>query len=204
MATLDRSLALRRGRVLEVFTILWSSAEGIVGVALGLLAGSVALVGFGIDSFIEMSSGVVLLWRLQTRRDETAAERAEAVALRLVGVSLLALAVYIVYDSAKALVFREPPAVSLPGIVLAILSLIIMPILARQKRRVAAAIHSRALQNDSLQATICAYLSGILLGGLALNALIGWWWADPVAALAMVPLIGKEGLEAWRGGRCEG
>src|SRR5713226_4841544 len=113
MATLDRSLALRRGRVLEVFTILWSSAEGIVGVALGLFAGSVALVGFGIDSFIEMSSGVVLLWRLQTRRDETAAECAEAVALRLVGVSLLALAVYIVYDSAKALVFREPPAVSL-------------------------------------------------------------------------------------------
>jgi divalent metal cation (Fe/Co/Zn/Cd) transporter len=200
----DRGALLRLGRRLELFTILWNSLEGLVSVALGLLAGSIALVGFGIDSFIETSSGIVLLWRLQTRRDAESAERAEATALRLVGASLLALAAYVAYDAAGSLIRREAPEASVPGIVLAAVSLIVMPLLARRKRAVAAALGSQALAADATQTSICMYLSAILLGGLLLNALRGWWWADPVAALAMVPFIAREGREAWRGERCAG
>ncbi|HXF81134.1 MAG TPA: cation transporter [bacterium] len=200
----DRGELLRRGRLLELFTILWNSLEGLVSVTLGLLAGSIALVGFGIDSFIETSSGIVLLWRLQTRRDAESAERAEATALRLVGASLLALATYVAYDAAGSLIRREAPEASIPGIVLAAVSLIVMPLLARRKRAVAAALGSQALAADATQTSICMYLSAILLGGLLLNALLGWWWADPVAALAMVPFIAREGREAWRGERCAG
>ncbi len=195
----DRSQLLRRGRALEIFTVLWNSAEGIVSIVLGLLAGSIALIGFGADSFIETSSGAILLWRLQAARDPDKDLAAEATALRLVGASLVALAVYMIYDSAGALLRREPPEASLPGIVLAILSLITMPLLARAKRAVAAALGSRALEADALQTSICMYLSVILLAGLILNAAWGWWWADPAAALVMAPLIAKEGVEALRG-----
>jgi divalent metal cation (Fe/Co/Zn/Cd) transporter len=168
-----------------------------------LLAGSIALIGFGVDSLIETSSGLVLLWRLQTRRDMESAERAEAIALRLVGVSFVALAAYLAFESILALVKQEPPGASLGGIVIAVLSLIVMPILARAKRRVAAALDSRALHADSIQTDICMILSAILLLGLGLNAALGWWWADPVAGVAMVPLIAREGVHALRGERCE-
>jgi divalent metal cation (Fe/Co/Zn/Cd) transporter len=202
--TLHRSDLLRQGRFLEVFTVLWNTAEGLVSVFLGLLAGSIALVGFGIDSFIEASSGLVLLWRLQTNRDTEMAERAEAIALRLAGASLLALATYIVYDSVSALLLGEAPQASVPGIVVACISLVVMPLLGREKRRVAAALKSRALEVDSFQTSICMYLSAFLLAGLVLNGLFGWWWADPLAALAMTPLSAREGLEALRGERCGG
>lgn len=201
--TADRVLLLRRGRTLELFTIVWNTAEGLLSVVLGLFAGSVALIGFGIDSFIETSSGAVLLWRLQTQRDVASAERAEATALRLVGASLLALAAYIVYEAALSLIRRSPPEASVAGIALAIVSLVVMPLLAREKRKVAAQLDSRALFADSLQTSICTYLSAILLAGLALNAGLGWWWADPLAALAMVPFIVREGRAAWRGERCD-
>ncbi len=200
----ERNLLLRRGRILEVFTVLWTMVEAIVGLLLGIAAGSVALIGFGMDSLIEMGSGLMLLWRLQTARDAASAEQAEATALRLVGISLLAVATYVLYDSVKALVGHEAPAASPAGIVLAIIALVAMPLLARGKRRVAAAINSSALRADALQANICTYLSAILLGGLFLNGFLGWWWADPIAALAMTPFIAKEGLEALRGERCEG
>ncbi len=200
MATLvDRSQALRRGRGLEIFTVLWTSAEGIASIVLGLLAGSVALVGFGADSFIEATSGVILLWRLQAGGDPDQDLAAEATALRLVGASLVALAVYVIYESARALLLRDAPEASIPGIVVAIVTLVVMPLLAREKRRVAAALGSRALETDALQATLCMYLSAILLAGLVLNAALGWWWADPIAALAMTPFIAREGIEAWRG-----
>ena len=198
-----RAELLQRGRRLEWFTVGWNSLEGLVSVLFGVLAGSIALVGFGIDSFIETSSGLILLWRLQTHRDEADAERAEARALKLVGWSLILLAAYITFDSAIALWQRERPEESMPGIAIAALSLLVMPILARAKRRVAAALNSRALEADSFQTDVCMYLSAILLGGLLLNATLGWWWADPVAALAMVPLIVREGREAMRGERCE-
>jgi divalent metal cation (Fe/Co/Zn/Cd) transporter len=193
---------VRRGRRLEFFTIGWNFLEGFVPIAAGLMAGSIALIGFGIDSFIETGSGAVLLWRLW---EEEKGERRERIALKLVGWSLLILAAYVGFEAAKSLVMREEPERSWPGIVIAALSLIVMPLLARAKRKVAAGISSRALVADSKQTDICAYLSAILLGGLGLNALFGWSWADPVAGLIMAPIIAKEGLESLRGEtRCDG
>lgn len=192
---------VRRGRGLEYLTIGWNSLEGVIAVGAGLAAGSIALVGFGFDSAIEVASGMALLWRLHMDAPEQR-ERAEQVALKVVGVSFLALAAYVAFDALQSLVTREPPEVSYIGIAIAALSLVVMPLLARAKRRVAAKINSRAMQADSRQTDICAYLSAILLGGLILNALFGWWWADPAAALVMTPVIGKEGLEALRGETC--
>jgi divalent metal cation (Fe/Co/Zn/Cd) transporter len=150
---------------------------------------------------IEVSSGAALLWRLHMDAPEKR-ERAERISLKVVGVSFLALAAYVAFDALKSLVARETPEASYAGIAIASLSLVVMPLLARAKRRVAAKINSRAMRADSRQTDICAYLSAILLGGLILNALFGWWWADPVAALLMTPIIGKEGVEALRGEAC--
>jgi len=197
----NRLELVRRGRRLEYLTIVWNSLEGLIAVAAGLLAGSIALVGFGVDSVIEVSSGAALLWRLHLDSPERR-ERAEQVALKLVGASFLALAAYVTYDAVSSLVRREAPEASYTGIALAALSLVVMPLLARAKRRVAAGLRSRALQADSRQTTICAYLSAILLGGLILNALLGWWWADPLAGLVMIPIIAKEGVAALRGETC--
>lgn len=192
---------VRRGRWLEYLTVGWNSLEGIIAVGAGFVAGSIALVGFGLDSVVEVASGVALLWRLHQDAPERR-ERAEQVALRIVGVSFLALAAYVAFDAVKSLITREPPEASYVGIALAALSLVVMPLLAGAKRRVAAQLDSRALHADSRQTDICAYLSAILLGGLMLNALFGWWWADPVAALVMTPIIAKEGVEALRGETC--
>lgn len=200
--SITRSHAARRGRRLEYFTIAWNSLEAIASVAAGLLAGSIALVGFGLDSVIEVSSGAVLLWRLRAEGDAERRERAEHRALRLVGVCFLALAAYVAYDSIQGLVRHEVPQESLFGIGVAIASLIAMPLLARAKRQVARQLNSGAMHADSRQTDFCLYLSAILLAGLLLNALLGWWWADPVAALVMVPLIAREGLEGMRGERC--
>lgn len=196
-----RADLVRRGRWLEYFTIVWNLLEGIVSVGAGLLAGSIALVGFGFDSFIESASGGALLWRLHLDRPERR-EQAEKFALRLVGVSFLLLAAYMTIDAAKSLINREPPTATYLGIGIAALSLVVMPLLARAKRRVAKEIHSHALEADARQTDICTYLSGILLGGLLLNAILGWWWADPVAALVMIPIIVKEGIGALRGEAC--
>jgi divalent metal cation (Fe/Co/Zn/Cd) transporter len=190
---------LERGRRLEFFTVGWNMLEAVISIAAGLLAGSIALIGFGVDSLIETASGAVLLWRLRAGEK---GERREQTALKLVGWSLLALAAYVAFDAAKSLVRAEQPERSLPGIIIAALSLLVMPILARAKRKVAAELNSRAMAADSTQTDICAYLSAILLGGLGLNALFEWWWADPVAALIMAPIIAKEGIEALRGETC--
>lgn len=195
----NRAFAVTRGRRLEYFTIIWNCLESIVAIGAGLIAGSIALVGFGFDSLIEIASGGILLWRLH---DGAKGEEREQTALRLVGISFLLLAAYVAFDATKSLLHREPPEASYLGIVLALLSLLVMPLLARKKRQVAALLKSRALQADSRQTDLCAYLSAILIGGLLLNALFGWWWADPIAALVMVPIIVKEGLEAWRGETC--
>lgn len=198
-----RAELLRRGRRLEIFTIAWNALEGIASVGLGIAAGSIALIGFGIDSFVETGSGVILLWRLQGGRDKAEEERIEGLALKLVGASLLALAAYVGWESIDALIGRDTPGASTPGIILACLSLVVMPVLARSKRRVGAALGSRALEADAFQTTVCMYLSAILLAGLLLNAVFGLWWADPVAALAMTPLIVREGVEALRGQHCD-
>ncbi len=186
----------QKGRNLEYLTIGWNSLEAVAAIAAGLIAGSIALVGFGFDSIIEVSSGAIILWRL------VSGEHREKLALKLVGISLIALAAYVGFDAVKSLVLRETPEASYIGIAIAALSLVVMPLLARAKRNVAAQINSRAMMADSKQTDICAYLSAILLGGLLLNALFGFWWADPLAALIMLPIIIKEGTEALRGETC--
>jgi divalent metal cation (Fe/Co/Zn/Cd) transporter len=202
METLAESIQceqLRAGRRLEYFTLGWNLTEAAVAVGAGVFAGSIALLGFGIDSLIESLSGGILLWRLQ--RDQTAGNR-ERSALTLVGVSFFLLALYVAVEAAMSLVHRKRPEVSVVGIVLSVVSLIVMPLLARAKRRTAARLESRALYADSRQTDICAYLSAILLVGLLLNAAFDWWWADSVAALCMLPLIFHEGIEAVRGRSC--
>jgi divalent metal cation (Fe/Co/Zn/Cd) transporter len=191
--------ALQRGRRLEYLTLAWNSLEAVAAIGAGLIAGSIALVGFGLDSVIECFSGGVLLWRLRAGEE---GERREKPALRLVGVSFIALAIYVAYEAGSALARGRAPEKSWFGVAVAIASLVAMPLLARAKRRVAEQLNSGALQADSRQTDICAYLSAILLGGLLLNALLHWWWADPAAGLVMVLLIGREGFEALRGKTC--
>lgn len=194
----SRSSLLRRGVVLEGLTVGYNALEGVVAIAAGLAAGSVALTGFGIDSVIEVASGGLLWWRLRAElRSSVVGPTAEARSARWAGILLLALALYIVVESARRLITRDRPEESLVGIVLMVLSLIVMPLLARAKLRMAQALDSRALRADAQETIVCAWLSLTTLIGLGLNAALGWWWADPVAALAMVPLIVREGLEAW-------
>jgi len=187
---------------LEYFTIAWNSLEGLVAVVAGAFAGSISLVGFGIDSFIEVTSGVVLLWRMAVDADVQRRERNEKLSLRIVGVCFLALVVYVGYESIYDLVSRKAPEHSIPGILLACVSLIVMPLLSRAKKKVAEELGSAAMHADAKQTDFCVYLSAILLIGLLLNAALGWWWADPAAALIMVPLIAKEGVEAMKGETC--
>lgn len=198
----SRAGILKRGRRLEYFTIIYNSLEGLIAVIAGLLAGSIALVGFGFDSVIEVTSGATLLWRLQGQRDDAQNERDEQIALRVIGICFLALAGYVGYEAVVSLAHQETPERSIIGIILAVASLIVMPLLTRAKRRVARELNSAAMIADAKQTEFCTYLSAILLSGLVLNALLGWWWADPVAALVMVPIIAKEGVEALTGDKC--
>jgi divalent metal cation (Fe/Co/Zn/Cd) transporter len=197
-----RDWHVRRGQLLEYATVAYNMLEGLIAVTAGLLAGSIALVGFGVDSAIEVLSGAVLIWRLHSDANESRRERIELVSLRLVGASFLLLAAYVAFDAVRSLAIHEAPRESRIGIGLAIASVVVMPYLARAKRRVAREIGSRALDADATQTALCTWLSAILLGGLVLNATLGWWWADPIAALVMVPIIGREGWEALRGERC--
>jgi len=187
---------------LEYFTIVWNTLEGLVAVVAGALAGSISLVGFGIDSFIEVTSGAVLLWRMSVDADVRERARNEQLSLRIVGGCFLGLAAYVAYESISDLVSRKAPEHSIPGIILACVSLVVMPLLSRAKKQVANELGSSAMHADAKQTDFCVYLSAILLLGLVLNAALGWWWADPTAALIMVPLIAKEGAEAIRGETC--
>jgi cation diffusion facilitator family transporter len=199
-----RRAALVRGRRLEYLTVGWNSLEAVAAIIAGLFAGSIALVGFGLDSVIETSSGLALLWRLShaNERNPESRERAERISLRIVGASFLALGAYVAFEAVHDLWKRQAPEHSIPGIVIAAVSLVAMPLLARAKRKVAKTLNSNALKADSRQTDLCAYLSAILLGGLLLNVLVGWWWADPVAGLIMGPIIVREGVEALRGDSC--
>jgi divalent metal cation (Fe/Co/Zn/Cd) transporter len=196
---MDRVALLRRGVALEGVTVGYNALEGIVAIAAGLAAGSVALTGFGIDSVIEVTSGALLWWRLRAELGSAPlGPTVERRAARGAGFLLLALAVYIVAESAHDLLTGQHPETSTVGIVLTSLSLIVMPLLARAKLRTAERLESRALRTDAHETIVCAWLSATTLLGLGLNAVLGWWWADPVAALAMLPLIVREGIEAWR------
>jgi divalent metal cation (Fe/Co/Zn/Cd) transporter len=194
-----RRTLVRRGLLLSYVTLGYNSLEGLIAIAAGVVAGSIALVGFGLDSLIEVSASLAALWRLYRDRDEQHRQRAERLTLRMVGVLFLALAAYVSADALTALLNRSKPDESIVGIMLAGLSLVVMRLLARAKRQVAFAIGSGALVAEAQQTVFCTYLSAILLGGLVLNATLGWWWADPVAALIMVPIIAREGIEGIRG-----
>ncbi len=199
---LARQTIVHRGLRLEYLTLGWNSLEALIAIFAGLVAGSIALVSFGFDSIIECLSGGVLVWRLRSDAEVHRRERIEQIAVRLVGISFLLLAIYVAWEAAETLLKREAPKHSVPGILLAMASLIVMPLISRAKRRVAQGLDSGAMHAESRQTDICAYLSAILLGGLVLNALAGWWWADPVAALIMVPIIAKEGIDGIRGKSC--
>ena len=196
---------LQRALRLEYLTVAWNVVEGVIAVMAALAAGSVALLGFGIDSFVESASGLVLVWRLRSEAaggDHEAVERLDRQAHRLVGASLFLLAAYVTFDAANALWRREAPTQSPVGIALTVVSIGVMLWLARAKRRAATALGSRALAADAFQTTACWWLSIAALSGLGLNALWNWWWADPVAALVMAILIAREGREAWAGRDC--
>jgi divalent metal cation (Fe/Co/Zn/Cd) transporter len=200
--TWDRGASVLRGRRLEYFTVVWNTVEGLIAVVTGIIAGSISLVGFGIDSFIEVTSGSVLLWRMSVDSDVRRREINEKRALRIVGACFLLLAAYIAYDSILDLWSKRAPEHSVAGIVLACVSLIVMPILSRAKRKVGRILGSAAMHADAKQTEFCTYLSAILLVGLLLNALFGLWWADPLAALIMVPIIAKEGIDGVWGRAC--
>lgn len=195
----ERARVRQRGMLLNTITIAYNVIEAVVALVLGGLAGSVALVGFGVDSVIEVSASLAARWRLHADLAPARREQAERRTIRLVGWSFLALAAFVAYEAVESLVLREPPRATWWGTALAALSVVIMPLLARAKRRVAAALGSGALAAEATQTNICAWLSLIVLVGLAANALGGWWWADPVAALGMVPIIAYEGVQGVRG-----
>jgi divalent metal cation (Fe/Co/Zn/Cd) transporter len=192
-----RTTLLRRARWLAVFTVVWNLAEGAVAMVAAGLAGSRALIGFGVDSLVESASAAVLIWRLGV--EQRAPERAELVerrALRIIGVTFLALAALVGVESVRSLLAGDQPDVSRIGIVLTVVSLIVMPVLARAKQRVGRELDARSVEADSQQTMACVYLSAVVLAGLAANAAFGWWWADPVAALGVVAFLVAEGREA--------
>ena len=198
-ADTERSEGLRRGLVLEYLSLGWNVLEMVVGFVAGIAAGSIALVGFALDSVAEASSAGILVWRLRAEQTHAdAAEEAERKAIRLVAVAFLGLGAYVggrgIYDLAT----RAHPEESALGIGLAVVSLVVMPVLAWRKRIVAKQLDSRSLQADAKQTTLCTYISAFLLVGLLANSLFGWWWADPIAALAIAALAVREGFELWR------
>jgi len=198
----NRAAISRLGRKLEYFTIAWNILEGLVAIVAGAIAGSISLVGFGIDSFIEVTSGAALLWRMAVDADVHERERNEKQALRIVGLCFVALSIYIAYEAAVDLLHARAPEHSIPGMILACVSLIVMPVLSRAKRRVGTELGSAAMHADAKQTEFCAYLSAILLSGLVMNTLFGLWWADPIAALIMVPIIAREGIDGLQGKAC--
>jgi divalent metal cation (Fe/Co/Zn/Cd) transporter len=199
--SLERRRALhRRALWLEHFTVGWNVIEGVVAIGAGLLAGSVALIGFGVDSSIEVISALGLLWRLRKAGPEaTVAEEsgAERRALYIVAATFFLLAAYITYEAGTALLGQEAPDRSAVGLGLSVLSLVIMPALAWWKQRTGRQMGSRALVADAAETWVCSYLSLALLAGIGLHELFGWWWADPVGALAMLPVIISQGWETF-------
>ena len=196
MATPSTDLA-RRGLRLEYLTIGWNVLEGVVAIAAGIAAGSIVLVVFGLDSFIEVAAASVVVWELRGVDEDR-----ERQALRLIALTFYALAAYVAVAATRDLILAERPHESLPGIVIAVLSLVVMPLLAWAKRRTGNRMGSSTLVADSAETLLCSYLSAILLAGLALNAAFGWWWADPIAAYGIAILAVREGWEAWRGDTC--
>jgi divalent metal cation (Fe/Co/Zn/Cd) transporter len=192
----------RRAWWLTALTIGWNALEAVVAISSGLAAGSIALVGFGLDSVVEVSSALVIVWRLSRRDlDREANERTERRAVRLIALSFFAIAAYVTVDAAlKLLGIDDHPEQSAVGLAITALSLVVMPALAWAKRRVAAGLGSVALEADAAETQLCTYLSAVVLIGLAANSLAGWWWMDPLAGLIVAALAIREGRTAWASG----
>jgi divalent metal cation (Fe/Co/Zn/Cd) transporter len=194
----ERARHLKRGLLLEYFSLTWNVLETVVGMAAGIAAGSVALIGFALDSVVESSSAAVLIWRLRSEESNRSdVEAIERRAVRLVAAAFWALALYVGAKAVLDLVGQNRPEESAVGIALAIVSLVVMPLLAARKRAAAKELDSRAMRADSSQTSLCTYISAFLLVGLGANALFGWWWADPVAGLVIAGFAAKEGYELW-------
>jgi cation diffusion facilitator family transporter len=196
----------RRGVRLEWFTVAWNVAEALVAIVAGVAAGSIALIGFGIDSGIEVVAASALLWRFRQAKADASREEhreAERRALYVVSATFFALAAYIAFEAIHGLASGEGPEISTVGLILALVSLAVMPTLAYAKQRTGRALASRALQADAVETWVCAYLSLALLVGLGLNLAFGWWWTDPIAALAMLPVIAWQGWETLEEARDE-
>lgn len=198
LAPHERRRLGRRAQFLAGASVAYNAIEAVVAIAAGVIAGSVALVGFGLDSVVEVSSGLIVLWQFRHRLPESR----ERQALRLMALAFFALAAYVGFESTRALVEGRDPDASPLGIGIAVASIIIMPALSWAQRHTGRRLASAAVVADSTQTALCAYLSVVLLLGLVLNATLGWWWADPVAGLVIAAVAVREGLEAWRGEKC--
>lgn len=194
----DRAHLGRRAQLLAGASVTYNLLEAVVAITAGLVAGSVALIGFGLDSVVESFSGVVILWQFRHRLPQSREQQA----VRLISLSLFALAAFVAVESVRTLLTGAEPEVSRVGIVLAAVSLTLMPFLSWAQRRTGRALHSTSVVADSTQTLLCTYMSAVLLGGLVLNAAFGWSWADPVAGLAIAAIAAKEGRQAWRGEGC--
>lgn len=193
-----RATLVRRVRFLVIFTITYNLIEAVVALSAGSFANSSALLGFGLDSVIEVSSAIAVAWQFSGGNHEVR----ERIALRIIAVSFFALAAFVAFDAASSLISRHPPEHSLVGIVLAAVSLVVMPVVSLVQRRSGLGLGSQSVVADSKQTLLCTYMSGALLIGLLANALLGWWWADPIAGLVIAVLALREGIEAWRGEVC--
>lgn len=199
MTDFDQKARLgRRAKMLAGFSVTYNLIEAVIAITAGLIAGSVALVGFGLDSAVEVSSGLIILWQFSHRIPESR----ERQALRLLAFSFFALAAYVGFESARALIFGSDPDVSKVGIILAAVSLVVMPFISYAQRRTGKALGSNAVYADGTQTLLCTYLSAVLLVGLLLNATLGWSWADPIAGLIIAVVAAREGIEAWKGEGC--
>jgi divalent metal cation (Fe/Co/Zn/Cd) transporter len=188
----------RRAQLLAGASVTYNVIEAIIAITAGVVAGSVALVGFGLDSVVEVSSGLIILWQFRHRMPESR----ERQALRMLAFSFFALAAYVTFESVRSLIGGSDPDVSPVGIGLAVASLVVMPFLSWAQRRTGKALGSNAVVADSTQTLLCTYLSAVLLVGLVLNATLGWGWADPIAGLVIAAVAVREGVEAWKGGVC--
>ena len=200
LTTTERARLGRRAQLLAAASVAYNGVEAVIAIAAGVVAGSVALIGFGLDSVVEVSSGLIILWQFRHRMPESREQQA----LRLMAVSFFALAAYVAFESVRALLGDHEPDTSRVGIALAAASLVIMPFLSWAQRRTGRALGSNAVVADSTQTLLCTYLSAVLLVGLLLNATLGWSWADPLAGLVIATVATREGLAAWRGEGCCG
>ena len=194
----ERAAAVARARWLNHVSLAWNVAEGVIAVIAGIAAGSVSLVGFGMDSGIEVSAALILFWRLRQERRSGCMGAYDRTATRLIAAAFVALAAYVWVNAIGDLAGRARPEASIPGLLVAVASVVVMPRLARAKRALAPALGSQAVSAEAEQTSLCAVLSAVLIGGVGLNTLFGWWWADPVAALIIGALALEAGRRVWR------